>query len=54
MGSGNQKIPKDFKVKESILSETGKARIKAALDALEKGEIKEFDNVEDLIKEINS
>ena len=40
--------------KKSMLSETGKIRIKKALEALEKKEIKEFDNVDDLIKELNS
>ena len=46
--------PKVLVDKETVLSESGKIKIKEALEALEKGEIKEFDDVEDLIKELNS
>jgi len=46
--------PKVLVDRETVLSESGKIKIKEALEALEKGEIKEFDNVEDLIKELNS
>jgi AbrB family looped-hinge helix DNA binding protein len=45
--------PKVLVDKETVLSEAGKVKIKEALEALEKGEIKEFDNVEDLIRELN-
>jgi hypothetical protein len=40
--------------KKTMLSETGKIKIKEALEALKKKEIKEFDKVDDLIKELNS
>jgi len=40
--------------KKTDLSEAGKIKIKKALEALEKKEIKEFDNVEDLINELKS
>jgi len=46
--------PKVLVDKEAVLSEAGKVKIKEALEALEKKEVKEFDNVEDLIKELNS
>ena len=46
--------PKVLVNKETMLSETGKIKIKEALDALEKKEIKKFDNVDDLIEELNS
>jgi AbrB family looped-hinge helix DNA binding protein len=46
--------PKVLVDKETVLSEAGKVKIKEALEALEKKEVKEFDNVEDLIKELNS
>jgi AbrB family looped-hinge helix DNA binding protein len=45
--------PKVLVDKETVLSETGKVKIKEALEALENKEVKEFDNVEDLIKELN-
>jgi len=45
--------PKALVDKETVLSESGKIKIKEALEALEKGEIKEFDDVEDLIRELN-
>ena len=46
--------PKVLVDKETMLSESGKIKIKEALEALEKKESKEFDNVDDLIKELNS
>ena len=46
--------PKVLVDKESVLSEVGEIKIKEALEALKKKEIKEFDNVDDLIKELNS
>jgi AbrB family looped-hinge helix DNA binding protein len=46
--------PKVLVNKETMLSETGKIKIKEALEALEKNEIKEFDDVDDLIEELNS
>ena len=46
--------PKILVDKESVLSEAGEIKIKEALEALEKGEVKEFDNVDDLIKGLNS
>jgi AbrB family looped-hinge helix DNA binding protein len=46
--------PKILVDKETVISGAGKIKIKEALEALEKKEIKEFDNVEDLIKELNS
>ena len=46
--------PKILVYKESLLSEAGEIKIKEALGALEKGEVKEFDNVDDLISELNS
>jgi antitoxin PrlF len=45
--------PKVLVDKQNILSKTGEIKIKEALEALEKKEIKEFDSVEDLIKELN-
>ncbi|MFH1596853.1 MAG: AbrB/MazE/SpoVT family DNA-binding domain-containing protein [Pseudomonadota bacterium] len=46
--------PKVLVDKETMLSEAGKIKIKEALKALEKKEIKEFDNIDDLINELNS
>jgi antitoxin PrlF len=46
--------PKVLVDKETVLSEVGKVKIKEALEALAKKEVKEFDNVEDLINELNS
>ena len=46
--------PKIMVDKQTILSETGEIKIKEALEALERKEIKEFDNIDDLIKELNS
>jgi AbrB family looped-hinge helix DNA binding protein len=45
--------PKVLVNKESVLSESGEIKIKEALEALEKGEVKRFNNVEDLIKDLN-
>ncbi len=44
--------PKVLVDKESVLSEGGKIKIKEALEAIDKKEIKEFDDVEDLINEL--
>lgn len=46
--------PKVLVDKESVLSESGRIKIEKALEALEKGEVKEFNDIEDLIKELNS
>ena len=46
--------PKILVDKQTVLSETGEIKIKEALEALERKEIKEFDNINDLIKELNS
>jgi antitoxin PrlF len=46
--------PKILVDKQVVLSEAGEIKIKEALEALEKKEIKEFDKVDDLIKELNS
>jgi AbrB family looped-hinge helix DNA binding protein len=46
--------PKVLVDKESVLSEAGEGKIKEALEALENKKVKEFDRVEDLIKELNS
>jgi AbrB family looped-hinge helix DNA binding protein len=46
--------PKVLVDKETMLSGAGKIKIKEALKALEKKEIKEFDNIDDLINELNS
>jgi AbrB family looped-hinge helix DNA binding protein len=46
--------PKVLIDKEVVLSEAGEIKIKEALEALENREAKEFVNVEDLIKELNS
>ena len=46
--------PKVLVDKESVLSEVGEIKIKEALEALKKKEKKEFDNIDDLIKELNS
>ena len=40
--------------KKTELLEAGKVKIREALEALEKKEVKEFDNVDDLIRELNS
>jgi len=46
--------PKILVDKETMFSEAGKIKIKEALEALQKKEKKEFDNIDDLIKELNS
>ena len=46
--------PKVLVDKQTLLSETGEIKIKEALEALERKEIKKFDNIDDLIKELNS
>jgi AbrB family looped-hinge helix DNA binding protein len=46
--------PKILVDKESVLSRTGEIKIKEALEALKKKEVKEFDNVDDFIEELNS
>ena len=46
--------PKILVDKQTVLSEAGEIKINEALDALKKKEIKEFDNVDDLINELNS
>lgn len=46
--------PKVLVDKKTELSEAGKVKIQEALEALEKKEIKGFNNVDDLINELNS
>ena len=46
--------PKILVDKQTVLSEVGEIKIKEALEALKKKEVKEFDNVNDLINELNS
>jgi AbrB family looped-hinge helix DNA binding protein len=46
--------PKILVDKQTVLSEAGEIKIKEALEALKKKEVKEFDNVDDLIEELNS
>ena len=46
--------PKILVDKQTVLSEAGEIKINEALEALKKKEIQEFDNVDDLIKELNS
>ncbi len=46
--------PKVLVDKQTVLSEAGEIKIKEAIKAIEKEEIKEFDNVDDLIRELNS
>jgi AbrB family looped-hinge helix DNA binding protein len=46
--------PKVLVDKQTVLSEAGKIKIKEALGELERKEIKEFDNVDDLMNELNS
>ena len=46
--------PKILVDKQTILSEAGEIKINQALEALKKKEIKEFDNVDDLMNELNS
>ena len=46
--------PKVLVDKQTILSEAGEIKIKEALKALQKKEVQEFDNVDDLINELGS
>jgi len=46
--------PKAVVDKETTLSPAGKKKVAEALCAYQKGEAKEFDNLDDLIKELNS
>jgi AbrB family looped-hinge helix DNA binding protein len=46
--------PKVLVDKQTVLSEAGEIKIKEALEALKKKEVKEFDNIDDLIHELNS
>ena len=46
--------PKILVDKQTVLSEAGEIKIKEALEALKKKEVKEFDNVDDLINELGS
>jgi AbrB family looped-hinge helix DNA binding protein len=57
LGMENTRVflkPKVLVDKESVLSESGEIKIKEALGELERKEIKEFDNVDDLMNELNS
>jgi AbrB family looped-hinge helix DNA binding protein len=57
LGLENSRVflqPKVLVDKQTILSEAGEIKIKEALEALKKKEVKEFDNVDDLINELNS
>jgi hypothetical protein len=51
---GHLFLPKILVDKESVISEAGEIKIKEALEALEKGEVKDFDNVDEFIDELNS
>jgi AbrB family looped-hinge helix DNA binding protein len=46
--------PKILVDKQTILSEAGEIKINEALEALKNKEVKEFDNIDDLIEELNS
>jgi AbrB family looped-hinge helix DNA binding protein len=46
--------PKTLVDKQTVLSEADEIKINEALEALKKKEVKEFDNVDDLISELNS
>jgi len=46
--------PKILVDKKIVFSEAGEVKINEALEALKKKEIKEFDNVDDLMEELNS
>jgi len=46
--------PKILVDKKIVLSEAGESKIKEALEALGKKEIREFDKIDDLIQELNS
>jgi antitoxin PrlF len=57
LGLENAKVflqPKVLVDKETMLSKAGEIKIKEALEAVEKKELKEFDNVDALINELNS
>jgi antitoxin PrlF len=45
--------PKILVDKQTVLSKAGETKIKEALEALKKKEVKEFDNVDDLITELS-
>jgi len=45
--------PKILVDKQTVLSEAGGIKINEALEAFKKKEVKEFDNVDDLINELN-
>ena len=51
---GHLFLPKILVDKESVLSEAGEIKIKEALGALARKEVKEFDNVDELIDDLNS
>jgi hypothetical protein len=51
---GHLFLPKILVDKESVISEAGEIKLKEALEALEKGEVKDFDNVDEFIDELNS
>jgi AbrB family looped-hinge helix DNA binding protein len=46
--------PKVLVDKQTVLSEAGEIKINEALEALKNKEVKEFDNIDDLIEELNS
>jgi len=46
--------PKVLVDKQTVLSEAGEIKINEALEALKKKEVKEFDNVDDVIGELSS
>jgi hypothetical protein len=46
--------PKILVDKQTVLSGVGEIKIKEALEALKKKEVKEFDNLDDLINELKS
>ena len=46
--------PKILVDKQTVLSEAGEIKINEALEALKKKEIRELDNIDDLIEELNS
>jgi antitoxin PrlF len=57
LGFENAKVflqPKVLVDKETMLSKAGEIKIKEAIEAFEKKELKEFDNVDALINELNS
>ena len=46
--------PKILVDKEIVFSEAGEVKINEALEALKNKEVKKFDNIDDLINELNS